>query len=338
MKDLDIDVFPIQGNHDTWPVNVQDFSAPNINYAINHYAGAWTADNWLSADEATEFAKWGYYSKPFRFNPKGRVIGVNMQTCNNMNWWLLDQRKDPGHQLEWLEAELAKLEKDGGFAQIMAHIPPAECLHQFGLRYKSLMERYQHIVRFSSMGHTHDEDINVVRAINSTQPIGFNFITPSGTSGDNMNPSFTVIDFDEEYMVPVNTHTYILDLNEANALPKGEAPVWREQHDMIKEYNLKDMSPSSMLDLTERIYSDQETASQYAWNRIRRGGVDTARPVAKVRDAVQRCYLQASEAFERKECEGKKPIDLEHPDLTTFFEYAIGNWVDISPAAVEAEL
>lgn len=290
-KDLDIDVFPIQGNHDTWPVNVQDFSAPNINYAINHYAEAWTATNWLSADEATEFAKWGYYSKPFRFSPKGRVIAVNMQTCNNMNWWLLDERKDPGHQLEWLEAELAKIDKDGGLAQIIAHIPPNECLHQFGLRYKSLMERYQHIVRFSSMGHTHDEDINVVKAINSTQPIGFTFITPSGTSGSNMNPSFAVIDFDEEYMVPVNTHTYILDLNEANALPKGQAPVWREQHDMIKEYNLKDMSPSSMLDLTERIYSDQETASQYAWNRIRRGGVDTARPVAKVNDAAQRCYL-----------------------------------------------
>jgi len=28
---------------------------------------------------------------------KGRVIGLNMQTCNDMNWWLLDNRQDPGH-------------------------------------------------------------------------------------------------------------------------------------------------------------------------------------------------------------------------------------------------
>ena len=55
MKGLDIDVFPIQGNHDTWPVNVQDFSAPNINYAINHYAEAWTDTNWLTAEEAKVF-------------------------------------------------------------------------------------------------------------------------------------------------------------------------------------------------------------------------------------------------------------------------------------------
>ena len=153
------------------------------------------------------FAQWGYYTKPFKFNPKGTVIAVNMQSCNNMNWFLLDDRSDPGQQLQWLEDDLAHLEKQGGFAHIIAHIPPNDCLHQFGLRYKALMERYQHIVRFSSMGHTHYEDYNVVRAINTTQPIGFNLITPSGTSGSNMNPSFTVIDFDEEYMVPINTHT-----------------------------------------------------------------------------------------------------------------------------------
>ena len=31
----DITVVPILGNHDTWPVNIQDFSKPNSNYPIN---------------------------------------------------------------------------------------------------------------------------------------------------------------------------------------------------------------------------------------------------------------------------------------------------------------
>ena len=35
IKDTDITVIPIQGNHDTWPVNIQDFSKPNSNYSIN---------------------------------------------------------------------------------------------------------------------------------------------------------------------------------------------------------------------------------------------------------------------------------------------------------------
>lgn len=85
------------GNHDTWPVNVEDFSAPNINYEINHIKEFWKDKNWLNDKETAEFEKWGYYSKPFEFNSKGRVIGLNMQSCNNMNWYLIDDRSDPGY-------------------------------------------------------------------------------------------------------------------------------------------------------------------------------------------------------------------------------------------------
>lgn len=222
-----IQVFPIQGNHDTWPVNVQDFSAPNQNWAINHFKDSWNDKNWLSADETEVFAQYGYYSKPFPFNEKGKVIGVNMQACNDLNWWLLadKDRSDPGHQIEWLENELLELEKAEGFAYIIAHIPAVSCLHQFGIRYKALMERFQHVVRFSSYGHTHDESIYITQAINTTQPIGFNFVSASGTSGSNRNPAFTVMEFDEEYMVPLNMHTYYMNLTEANASPDAE-PVW----------------------------------------------------------------------------------------------------------------
>ena len=38
LDDSNITVYPIQGNHDTWPVNVQDFSKPNSNYQINGIA------------------------------------------------------------------------------------------------------------------------------------------------------------------------------------------------------------------------------------------------------------------------------------------------------------
>jgi len=37
----DIAVFPIQGNHDTWVEEIEDFSAPGINYPINHFKEYW---------------------------------------------------------------------------------------------------------------------------------------------------------------------------------------------------------------------------------------------------------------------------------------------------------
>ena len=107
------------------------------------------------------------------------------------------------------------------------------------------MERYQHIVRFSSFGHHHYETFRVVRAINTTDPIGFYLVTGSGTSYGHKNPGFAVVDWDEEYMVPVNIHTYYMNLTEANMNPEAE-PEWKELHDWVSEYNLEDLSPSSI--------------------------------------------------------------------------------------------
>lgn len=202
-----------------------------------------------------------------------------MQACNDLNWWLLTDkdRSDPGKQLEWLEAELIELEKNEGYAHIIAHIPSVSCLHQFGIRYKALMERFQHVVRFSSFGHTHDESLFITQAINTTSPIGFNFVSASGTSGGDRNPAFTMVEFDAEYMVPLNVHTYYMNLTEANASPDAE-PVWKELHDMLNEYQLEDMSPSSMTNFTERLYNNSDLASQYDWNQHVRGGIPSVKP------------------------------------------------------------
>ena len=87
----DIAVFPSLGNHDVWPVNVEDFSSPGTNYAVNHVRPAWTGKNWLSESESEVFSQYGYFSKPFPFNSKGKVISLNMNACNDHNWWLIDQ-------------------------------------------------------------------------------------------------------------------------------------------------------------------------------------------------------------------------------------------------------
>jgi len=88
------------------------------------------------------------------------------------------------------------------------------------------MDRYQNIVRFSSFGHSHTESLHVTRAVNSTDPIAFYMGTGSGTASAG-NPCFTVFDYDEEYMVPVNAHVYIMDLIKSNENPEDK-PVWYE--------------------------------------------------------------------------------------------------------------
>ena len=50
-----------------------------------------------------------------------------------------------------------------------------------------------------------------------TQPVNMALVTGSGSPEDGRNPSFTLIEFDEEYMVPLNAYVYYMNLSEANA-------------------------------------------------------------------------------------------------------------------------
>lgn len=164
---------------------------------------------------------------------------------------------------------------------MIAHIPVQSCLHQFGVRYKALMERYQHVVRFSSFGHSHNENFFVTSAFNSSETIGLNLITGSGTTGGDRNPAFTVIDWDKEYMVPVNIRTYYMNLSEANANPDAE-PKWQPLHDFLGEYQLLDLSPKSMKGFANKMFNDVDAAAQYEWNSGRRGGIGSVKPKPKL--------------------------------------------------------
>ena len=46
--DTNISVFPIQGNHDTWPVNVEDFTLPNSNIQVEGLLESWA--EWLEPE------------------------------------------------------------------------------------------------------------------------------------------------------------------------------------------------------------------------------------------------------------------------------------------------
>ena len=176
-------------------------------------------------------------------------------------------------------------------------------MHEFGVRFHALMDRYQNVVRFSSYGHSHIESVHVTRAINSTDPISFFMGTASGTAGGEKNPAFTVLDFDAEYMVPMNTHTYYLDLAEANmnsTLNPGAVPQWRKQHDLLSEYDMKDLSPASMNDFITRMYNDGDLEAKYMWNNYRRAG---PKPKPSLHNQGIKC-LVTSEIYEEKDCHG----------------------------------
>lgn len=188
--------------------------------------------------------------------------------CNSLNWWVFGEREDPGNEIAWLEQTLLDIEADNGIALIMGHYTPSSCQHQFGTRYHALMERFQHIVRFGMQGHTHKESYEITRSISDpSKNIGVNNIAGSATTYMERNPSFMVIEFDAETMVPLNMQTYYMNVTQANLDGK---PTWELLHDQLKEYEMTDMSPNSYFDLSQRFLTDMDLATQFVWNKDRR--------------------------------------------------------------------
>ena len=140
----------------------------------------------------------------------------------------------------------------------MSHIPPGDdCIHAWGNRIRGLMERYQHVVRFGIFGHTHDESFNVIKSFEGEKNIGLNFIAGSLTPYTNKNPSFTVIEVDEEFMIPVNFETYYFNLTKANS---GEQTTWEIFHDFKEHYEIETVSPDNLNNLALKILKDEKVA------------------------------------------------------------------------------
>ena len=75
-----IPVYPATGNHDTWPVNNEDFSAPGISIPINGIVGDW--EEWIGAEAAAEFAQYGYCSIPFKLANDRQVTNSRVLVLN----------------------------------------------------------------------------------------------------------------------------------------------------------------------------------------------------------------------------------------------------------------
>lgn len=77
------------------------------------------------------------------------------------------------------------------------------------------MERYQHITRFSLLGHVHSSGFFITKGIMDNKNIGLSYMSAAVTTFGG-NPVFTVVDIDEEFMIPLNFHIYYMNVTEAN--------------------------------------------------------------------------------------------------------------------------
>lgn len=177
---------------------------------------------WLSDSEYEHFIQNGYYSTKFK-NTNLRIIALNCFLCDIMNFFLIRNPTDPGHQFKWLEGTLRQSEKNGEAVMIIGHIPPGDStyLSHCSKRYNALVDRFSHIIRGQFFGHTHYDEFRVINGyFNQTNIAGLILTSPSLTSYSWKNPSFRVYELESNNKIFSDYKQYRLNLTEANLTPE----------------------------------------------------------------------------------------------------------------------
>jgi sphingomyelin phosphodiesterase len=323
----DIPVFATPGNHEYFPVNVMNFDGHSE--LLEDVAEIWK--DWMD-DEAYElFKQYGFYTMPLNgINNTWdgyRVMVLNTEVCNNMNWYLFSQLSDPYQHLEWIEEQLKKAEENGEKYYILAHVFPGgtDCLNEWSERYRAIVERYQHVILHHLVGHAHKEFFNVITDTTNSSAIGMLHGPGGVTTFTSDNPTFRIYDIDYETGYPVKSHKYYFNITAAN---EGN-PEWKYLLEHTDFYGLEDLSPQSYKDLTKRFLTDPNTATKYYQSRYSRYNdldVKTCKTAACMK--TQYCTTTNFLNFEAKDCLGKKRIDYKNDLTNSMFETLFDPWVE----------
>jgi len=184
------------------------------------------------------------------------------------------------------------MEKNQEIGLIISHVPPGDtCLNGWGTRFRALIDRYQHLVRLAVYGHVHEEMYGVWRSFETNKPVNVNQWTGSVATFSQNNPSFRMFEIDEETMLPVKMHSYVLNLRDPN-------PEWKWDHEYTQLYGMKDMSPASFDDLSNRMLKDEKLAMSFEKQR-HLGAFDVDQCDEDCRKNIY-CSTRTSTRFETK--------------------------------------
>jgi len=251
----ELKVYPAVGNHESAPVN--SFPPPVI---TGHNSNQWLRNSlaqywniWLPNDTIPTIEKGGFYtlllSKGFR------LVSLNMNYCNNMNWWLLIDNVDPAQQLQWLIDTLQQAEDNDEKVHIIGHILPgsSDCLKPWSWNYYKIVNRYQSTITAQFFAHTHSDEFEIFYDEKTRRiPTNIAFIGPSVTTYQTHNPGYRIYEVDGDYpnssRVVLNHETYILDLVEANK----RNVQWKFEYSAKEAYDMPSVLPEDWNNLVHR--------------------------------------------------------------------------------------
>ncbi|PNF24994.1 hypothetical protein B7P43_G07965 [Cryptotermes secundus] len=262
-----IPIFPALGNHESAPVN--SFPPPFIQ---NDFAISWLYDevddqwrHWLPSSVSNTVRRGAFYSVLVR--PGFRVISLNMNYCNNKNWWLLLNSTDPAKELQWFIYELQSAEFSGEKVHVIGHIPPghSDCLKVWSRNYYHIINRYESTIAAQFFGHTHFDEFELFYDRNDLSRVtNIAYVGPSVTPYYDLNPGYRIYYIDGDHKATtravVDHETWVMNLKEANLY---NYPIWYQLYSTRSAYQMPSLLPQDWDNLLNKLASDTKLFDLY---------------------------------------------------------------------------
>ncbi|CAO1430795.1 unnamed protein product, partial [Diamesa tonsa] len=266
-----IPIFPALGNHESAPVN--SFPPPYVKQVDSSIA--WLYDEldiewrkWLPASVSHTVRRGAFYSVLVR--PGFRIISLNMNYCNNKNWWLLLNSTDPATELQWFIYELQSAEFSNEKVHVIGHIPPghSDCLKVWSRNYYRIISRYESTITAQFFGHTHFDEFEVFYDLeDAIRATGVAYIGPSVTPYYDLNPGYRIYyvdgDHDASTRLVIDHETWIMNLKEANLY---DFPIYYKLYSARAAYGMIGLRPADWDDMINNMTDDQEKFDLYYKN------------------------------------------------------------------------
>ncbi|MEL6741322.1 MAG: metallophosphoesterase, partial [Planctomycetota bacterium] len=250
----DTPVYPSLGNHESFPVNSfppRYITEPDnsVSWLYDKLAEVWAP--WLPEEAVETVRRYGYYTLLHR--PGLRIVSLNMNYCNDLNFWTLVDAVDPDHHLRWLVDVLSEAERQGERVHIIGHIPPAvvsaDCVPVWRNNYYRVIERFADTVVAQFFGHTHTDELELMFADDSRdRAFALGYVSPSLTTFIDLHPGYRVYDVAPGTWQIANHRTYIANLTKLEESGASE-PEWELLYDARSAYGLPDLGVGSWLAL-----------------------------------------------------------------------------------------
>lgn len=306
-----VPVYPALGNHEGQPVD--SFPIPavkgsrSVDWLYTALASQWS--QWLPPSATLTMKRGAFYAiTPF---PGLKIISLNMNYCNTLNWWLLLDPRDPAEQLAFLVNELQESEIKHERVHIIGHIPPgqADCMQVWSENYNRIIERFESTVRAQFFGHTHKDELEVFyeptgEHHNIKRPFSMAYVAPSTTTFNSGHPAFRVYIVDGNYTnsswAVLDHETYVMNLTEANADPTRE-PHWQLEYAAKSEYGMHSLTASDWDKLLDKMEVNNDLFEKFY--RFYGKEDPTAKPCTGTCRTSFLCKQRTSKSADLKTCE-----------------------------------